>query len=77
MGVWEDNGRIVGVVNYESYLGEAFFQVDQDYDYLKSDMLVYAEENLCKLTEDKSKSLCIWINEHDREFKKIAKLNGF
>ena len=29
IGLWEDHGRIVAVVNYESRLGEAFFHLIQ------------------------------------------------
>ena len=43
IGVWEDSGRIVGVVHYESILGEAFFDIHPRYTHLKPEMLEHAE----------------------------------
>ena len=35
IGIWEDGGDIVGVVNFEHRLGPTYFQVYPDYGHLK------------------------------------------
>lgn len=47
IGVWETNGEIVGVVHQEHRLGTAYFEINPEFNALKTDMLKYAEENLC------------------------------
>jgi hypothetical protein len=44
IGIWEKNGQIVAVVHYEGNLGEAFFQFQPAYRYLREEMLDYAEK---------------------------------
>lgn len=50
-GVWEDGGTMVGVAFYEMELGEAFFVCKRGYEYLKPEMLRYAEEELPVVAE--------------------------
>ena len=77
IGIWEDNGAIVGVVNFEHSLGPTYFQVHPEYSYLKPEMLIYAEENLVGLKEDGSKYVGAYINDFDPEFEEAAKEQGF
>lgn len=46
IGIWEESGEIVAVANYESGLGEAFFQFKPGYQTLQDQVLSYAEANL-------------------------------
>mgnify|MGYP006280224159 CR=1 FL=1 len=77
IGIWEDSGKIVAVVNYEDKLGDAFFSVHSNYTYLKKEMLDYAEENLYREMPNNRKYLRVFINDFDHELKKLAKEKGF
>ncbi|KAB3525659.1 GNAT family N-acetyltransferase [Alkaliphilus serpentinus] len=79
IGIWEDTGKIVAVVNYEMRLGEAFFHVDPDYTHLKEEMFEYAEANLLGQSgkyPDK-KYLSANINDFDKELEEIAESKGY
>ena len=56
-------GKIVGVATYESRLGEAFFQVRSAYDFLKPEMLTYAEKHLTGVTNDGTRYLKVYTND--------------
>lgn len=72
IGLWMDGNQIVGLTTYESQLGHAYFVWKPTYEYLKSDMLSYAKDNLAK--DGKCMAL---INDADRPFQKIAHAQGF
>ena len=46
IGLFKDDGNIVGLVTYENDIGQAYFCVDEKYAYLKPQMINYAIENL-------------------------------
>ncbi|MFZ5826201.1 MAG: GNAT family N-acetyltransferase [Bacillota bacterium] len=77
MGVWEDEGKIVAVANYENRLGQAFFQVRPGYEHLKPEMLAYAEARLHAHADDGHAYLRAWINDGDTEFEAIARERGY
>jgi len=68
IGIWEDAGRIVGVVTYEMKLGEAFFNTHRDYAHLKPEMLTYAEGHLAATGEDGKRRLKAYVNDFDAAF---------
>lgn len=72
IGLWMDGDKIVGLVTGELDMGFGYFISDPSYDYLKSDMLSYARKKLAK--DDNFKAL---IKDTDREFQKIALMQGF
>lgn len=76
IGVWEDNGEIVGVAHYESVFGEAFFECHPDYQDLKSEMLEYAEEYLSE-TGNGEKKLRIYTNDFDTPFESLVNEAGY
>lgn len=45
IGLWENENEIVAVANFEWFLGEAMFQLNPAYAFLKPEMLTYAEQN--------------------------------
>jgi GNAT superfamily N-acetyltransferase len=77
IGIWEDDGTIVGVATYESRVGEAFFEFHPDYGYLKRDMLEYAEKNLFGTGEDGRKFLHAFVNDIDAELTSLVKARGY
>ena len=81
--LWEDvhigapRGEIVGVVNYESRLCEAFFQLKPGYGFLKPEMLAYAEANLYGTTEMGQPFLRAYVNDFDLELETLAMARGY
>ncbi|MBU1145286.1 MAG: GNAT family N-acetyltransferase [Firmicutes bacterium] len=41
IGIWKDNFKMVGLVTYESKFGEAYYVVDEKYNFLKEEMANY------------------------------------
>jgi predicted N-acetyltransferase YhbS len=76
IGIWEDGGKIVGVAHYESRLGEVFFECHPAYDYLKREMLAYAEETLAP-PDDVDKKLRIYVNDFDTTLESLVMEAGY
>ena len=77
IAIWEDGGKIVGVVHYESTLGEAFFEIHRSYTHLKPEMLAYAERQLWRETENGKCYVNAFINDLDNDFESLAKSRGY
>lgn len=77
IGVWEDAGDIVGVVHYESKLGEVFFEIHPDYVHLKPGMLDYAEKHLYGTTEDGKRCVQAFVNDFDADFEALVQSRGY
>jgi hypothetical protein len=77
IGIWEDDGAIVGVVLYESILGEAFFQIRPDYEHLKPEMLAYAEQHLIGTTDDGKRYLKAYVTDFDTAFERVVQSKGY
>jgi GNAT superfamily N-acetyltransferase len=77
IAVWEDAGRIVAVAHHESTLGEAFFELRPGYNYLKPEMLEYAENNFCGKTPDGKTYLKAFVSDRDKEFEALVKSRGY
>lgn len=78
IGIWEADGEIVAVANYESVLGEAFFQFHADFRFLRSQMLDHAERYLFGISkEDGRKFLNAYVNDYDTEFAELARACGY
>ena len=72
LGIWEDNGKIVAMVSYDTKLGSAYLLTLKGYEKLKREMLVFARENLSK--DGKFRVL---ILDGDLETQDMAYQNGF
>lgn len=78
IGIWEDAGKIVAVVHYESSLGEAFFQFHPAYRHLRQEMLDYAEKALVGPTRDGAgRYLKVYINDSDAAFASLVEARGY
>lgn len=71
IGIWEDDGKIVGVATFDTQLGTAFCLTLPEYSYLKNEMLEYAENNLSK-----DGKFGVIIKDTDYEFQDIASNRG-
>jgi predicted N-acetyltransferase YhbS len=78
IGIWEDRGEIVAVVNYEWRLGDAFFQFHPAYSHLRGELLDYAEQHLAGVAgADGCKTLHAYINDYDSDFQSLARARGY
>ncbi|MFC1736385.1 GNAT family N-acetyltransferase [Candidatus Hydrogenedentota bacterium] len=71
IGVWEAQGKIVGVIHPEDQMGTVYVEVDPDYAFLKREMLVYAQQHLYHVT-DGVRQLRVYINDRDMDFQSMA-----
>ena len=72
IGLWEDNGMLVGIATFDTVLGNAYCLAFPDYSFLKKDMVIYSKQNL--RGEDK---FGIVILDSDIQFQDIAAELGF
>ena len=77
IGIWENDGEIVGVATYESRLGEAFFHTHPGYANLKPEMLAYAEAQLTGTDDEKRPFLRAYVNDFDQAFEAIVIARGY
>lgn len=71
IGIWEDNGDVVGIATFDIILGNTYCLTLPDYCGLKEEMLKYAEENLS------SHNFAIVIPDNDIHFQDIAARSGY
>ena len=72
IGLWEDGGKLVAIAAYECPLGEGFLIVDEDYAWLKPDLVDYAQEHL----HDNGK-LRLLLPDGDDALQRAAISRGF
>ena len=78
IGVWEEDGQVVGVANYESTLGEAFFQFHPGYRSLSTEMIAHAESSLSGISAvNGRKVLHAFVNDNDMAFTTLVKNRGY
>jgi predicted N-acetyltransferase YhbS len=77
IGIWEDNGTIVGVVLYQLRLGEASIPLHPDYVHLKPQMMAYAEQHLTALTEEGKRYLKVYVKDFDAAFERLVRSRGY
>lgn len=75
-GIWEENGDIAGVACYEMNIGECYFLTKDGYDFLKPDMVDYAESQLSKKSADQS-SLDIRVYDYETELIQLLIGKGY
>ena len=73
IGIWEEDGKVVSVTHYEEGLGDAFFQFKPGYQYLRREMLDYAESHLS--TPDGR--LNAFVIDTDPDFTSLVKSRGY
>jgi GNAT superfamily N-acetyltransferase len=72
IGIWENDGEIVGIATFDCQPGEAFCLTLKEYAFLKKDMLLYAKDNLTK-----DGKFGVMIADKDTIFQDIAAELGF
>ena len=71
IGIWEEGGKIVAVVTYESETGFAWFLTDRGHAFLHQDMLRYALDNLTR-----NGTIKVLIEDADDDLPRIAAAHG-
>ena len=71
IGVFEDDGKIVGLITYESKFGEAYYVLSDHYLYLRKEIIQNAIRDL-----QSSEGFRMLILDDDHEMQKIALKNG-
>ncbi len=78
IGIWEENGKIVGVAHNEWRAGEGFFQFHPGHPGLREEMLEYAEEHLSGISEQsRERYLCAYVNDNDEDLLALVKARGY
>jgi GNAT superfamily N-acetyltransferase len=72
IGIWEEDGRIVGLATFDCQLGKAFCLALPGYSYLRKDILLYAQDSLSK-----NGIFGVIISDRDCELQDIAAELGF
>ncbi len=72
IGIWEENGEIVAVTTFESKIEDAYFLLDDNYTYLKEEMVEYAILNLSS-----KEPVNLMIDDTDLNLQKIAIKKGY
>ncbi len=70
-GLWEDDGKLVGIACFEMNMGECFMVTDSNHIFLLTEMLTYAEKELSVINDNKQ-TLTVWVT--DKETDKIELL---
>ncbi|WP_353893865.1 GNAT family N-acetyltransferase [Proteinivorax hydrogeniformans] len=72
IGLWEDDGNVVALATFELSFGNVYVTVDKNYKFLLQDIISYSKDKLSN-----NGALKIIINDHDKEFQRVAAKNGF
>lgn len=72
IGLWEDDGDIIGLAAYDTWLGKGYFCVLDEYCHLKKEMLLYSKDSFA----DNGKYKCL-ISDSDVYFQNAAEKLGF
>lgn len=75
-GLWEDDGKLVGVTCYEMDLGGCYISVKEGYENLFQEIVDYSEDELAKAIDNKRK-LGVWITDKERQKSKILQEKGY
>jgi len=80
IGLWEDNGEIVGIACYGMYPGEypgrCHLHVRKGYESLLPETLEWAKENLCEANEGQRQLAC-WITDKEPQKRELLQKDGF
>lgn len=76
MGVWEDDGYMVGIAAYEMNLGKCHLHTKNGYESLLPELLLWSEQEMSVVKGDK-KSIKIWITSKETNKRDLLKANGY
>jgi GNAT superfamily N-acetyltransferase len=77
VGIWEDDDEMVGLAFFETELVDAFFCIHADYDWIKPDLLEYAQRKLNACKKNGERISRIYISDFDQAFLALAASHGY
>jgi predicted N-acetyltransferase YhbS len=78
IGIFEEDGVVVGVVNMESNERTAYFQVRPNYEFIKPLMFEYAEKHYQGISQSTGRLIrTLYIHEDDDVLLKMAQSGGY
>jgi len=78
IGIFEDEGKIVGVVHHEHAERQAYFQLRLGYEHIKAEMFAYAEDNFQGISQSTGKLIrALFINDFDTTLTQLAQDSGY
>ena len=78
IGVFEDEGKIAGVVHHEHVERQVYFQVRPGYEHIKTAMFDYAEENFQGISQSTGQLIrALYINDFDTTLSQLAEARGY
>ncbi len=75
-GLWEDNGRLVGIACYEMDIGQSFLVTHPEHTFLLPEMLAWAERELSGFRNGRQ-VLHVWVTDKEREKTELLESNGY
>ncbi len=77
IGIWEDDGEIVGVAHPEHPGSPVYFEVKPGYESIKVEMLNYYEEHIRVTADGEENHEGLYLMGGDEEFAQIASDSGY
>jgi predicted N-acetyltransferase YhbS len=78
IGVFEEAGEIIGLVNLEHSERQAYFQVRPGYEHIKPTMFDYAEEHFQGISQSTGQLIrALYINDFDITLSQLAEARGY
>lgn len=77
IGVWKEDGKIVGLATHEGDLGEVFIMTDKAHSYLKKEMLQFSEEKISEKNKDNQLELYVHVNDFDTDLESLVTELGY
>lgn len=75
-GLWENNGKIVGVACYEMNMGTCHLHTSESYEFLLPELLAWAERELSVIEGDKQ-NLQVWITDKEKNKQELLASYGY
>jgi GNAT superfamily N-acetyltransferase len=76
MGLWEDDGKLVGIAAYEMNIGIAHLHTSSEYRCLLPELLDWAEKEL-SASKDGKQSLGVWITSKETDKQDLLSRRGY
>jgi GNAT superfamily N-acetyltransferase len=75
-GIWEDDGKIVGIACYEMKPGDCHMHFSKGYESILPELLAWAEKEL-SVTDGDKQSLNVWITDKEQDKRELLQANGY
>jgi len=75
-GIWEDDGKIVGISCFEMGMGECHMHTHKDYKFLLPELLEWAEKELF-VVKDGKRALEVKITDKEPDKRELLKSAGY